>query len=482
MFDYFIVLAEMRTGSNFLETNLNALDGVQCHGEAFNPHFIGYPNRADLLGLTQDARDRDPAQLVEAVKAAPGLNGFRFFHNHDPRVLELALADRRCAKIILTRNPLDSYVSLKIAKATNQWKLTNVQRRKDSLAEFDALEFAEHVTKLQAFQVEVLHRMQTSGQTAFYVAYEDLQDIDVMNGLAAWLGSESRLESLDQSLKVQNPGSVTEKVSNPEEMEQALAGLDRFNLTRTPNFEPRRGASVPSYIGGVTAPLLFLPVPGGPVDTLRDWLAALDGVSADDLHVRMNQKQLRQWKRKRTGHRSFSVLRHPLARAHEVFCRRIVATGPGSYDKIRDTLRRQFKLPLPEGAPDASYGADQHRDAFHGFLEFVRANLAGQTAIRVDAAWATQATIVSSFADFILPDHILREDELDEALGALASKAGYPQALASKAGYPQAPAPKAEAETGPHTLKSIHDKDLEDLAADVYQRDYVMFGFGPWRA
>jgi len=29
-FDYFMILAEMRTGSNFLEANLNELDGVTC--------------------------------------------------------------------------------------------------------------------------------------------------------------------------------------------------------------------------------------------------------------------------------------------------------------------------------------------------------------------------------------------------------------------------------------------------------------------
>jgi len=64
-FDYFVVFAEMRTGSNFLEANLNALDGVTCHGEAFNPHFIGYPNRTELLGYTQQTREADPAGLIE---------------------------------------------------------------------------------------------------------------------------------------------------------------------------------------------------------------------------------------------------------------------------------------------------------------------------------------------------------------------------------------------------------------------------------
>ncbi|TNF60303.1 MAG: nodulation protein NodH, partial [Rhodobacteraceae bacterium] len=125
-FDYFVVFAEMRTGSNFLETNLNALEGVTCHGEAFNPHFIGYPKKDSLLGLTQAQRDADPMALLARIADQPGeLAGFRFFHDHDPRVLDPILDDPRCAKIVLTRNPLDSYVSWKIAQATGQWKLTN---------------------------------------------------------------------------------------------------------------------------------------------------------------------------------------------------------------------------------------------------------------------------------------------------------------------------------------------------------------------
>lgn len=101
-FDSFVVFAEMRTGSNFLEANLNALEGVTCHGEAFNPHFISYPSRKTTLGLSADQRDADPQALLDAVSAADGLNGFRFFSDHDMRVFDPILKDRRCAKIVLT--------------------------------------------------------------------------------------------------------------------------------------------------------------------------------------------------------------------------------------------------------------------------------------------------------------------------------------------------------------------------------------------
>ena len=37
-------------GPIFWKPILNAFDGLECHGEAFNPHFIGYPNRTEILG------------------------------------------------------------------------------------------------------------------------------------------------------------------------------------------------------------------------------------------------------------------------------------------------------------------------------------------------------------------------------------------------------------------------------------------------
>ncbi len=469
-FDYFIVFAEMRTGSNFLETNLNALDGVTCHGEAFNPHFIGYPNRADMLGVTQAMREADPARLITEVKRAPGLNGFRYFHDHDPRVLAIALADPRCAKIVLTRNPADSYVSWKIAQATGQWKLTNVTKRKEGLAEFDAAEFAEHLDRLQGFQITLLHALQTTGQTAFYLAYEDLQDLEVMNGLAAWLGVPARLTDLDRSLKVQNPEPLSAKVANFDAMQAALAGLDRFNLTRTPNFEPRRGAAVPSYVAGARTPLLHLPVKGGPERIVTGWMAALDGVAPGTLQTRFTQGSLRAWQKDHPGHRSFAVIRHPVARAHAVFCDRILPTGKGAFGEVRQTLRRVHKLPLPKDGVDATWTRAQHQEAFLAFLRFVKMNLAGQTALRVDAHWASQAQIIQGFAEFAPADVILREDEIEVWLPALAMQMGHAN-----------PPPIPTDTDWPFALSDIWTPEIEAAAEAAYARDYATFGFGPWR-
>jgi LPS sulfotransferase NodH len=471
-FDFFVVFAEMRTGSNFLESNLNAFEDLSCHGEAFNPHFIGYPNTTEILGVTQPMRDKNPAGLIWAIREQTGVvGGFRFFHDHDPRVLDLCLDDPRCAKIILTRNPLDSYVSWKIAQVTGQWKLTNVKRRKDSKVEFDMAEFETHVSQLQAFQVFLLNRLQVTGQTAFYVAYEDLQDIDVMNGLARFLGSGHQLDALDASLKKQNPSPLSEKVANYREMERALSEIDAFNLSRTPNFEPRRGAGVPGFVTGARTPLIFMPVRSGPEESVLKWLAALDDVKPETLPTQMNQKSLRRWKRQNKGHRSFTVIRHPVARAHAAFCDRILPRGKGTFSDIRKTLRNFYKLPIPGDWPSEDYSKEAHKKAFMAFIEFLGANLAGQTNIRVDAHWATQAEVLTGFTTFAPPDLVLREEELMGRLPELAS-------MVSRADPPDY---DPEGMDAPFALSDIYDGDIEDAVAQVYQRDYMLFGFGPWK-
>ena len=88
-FDSFVIFGEMRTGSNYLEENLNRYDGLHCYGEAFNPHFVGHHNTRELFDMTLAAREADPLRLIERMKKnTKGLPGFRFFHAHDPRVLE----------------------------------------------------------------------------------------------------------------------------------------------------------------------------------------------------------------------------------------------------------------------------------------------------------------------------------------------------------------------------------------------------------
>ncbi|MFC7702722.1 nodulation protein NodH [Plastorhodobacter daqingensis] len=461
-FDYFVLFAEMRTGSNFLEANLNEFSELQCYGEAFNPHFIGQKDKMQMMGITMEERRDDPLRLIARMREkTEGLPGFRFFHDHDPRVLAHVLEDPRCAKIVLTRNPIESYVSRKIAAATGQWKLSDLRHQRSARAEFDAAEFEEHLERLQAFQVTLLHGLQVSGQTAFYIAYEDIQDVKVLNGLAQYLGIEGRIEKISDKLKKQNPEEISEKVVNFEEMEQALARLDRFNLCRTPNFEPRRGHAIGTFHAAAHTPLLYLPVRSGPEAEVLEWMAALDSA---EVRGGFSYKTIRKWKQDNPGHRSFTVLRHPLARAHAAFCETILS---GRYGNIAATLARIYGVALPREGEVQSL--DAHRDAFLAFLRFLKGNLAGQSSIRVDSAWASQSAVLQGMSSLLLPDLILREDELGEGLATLAARFGR--------AAPALPEPRSSA---PYALAEFYDEELEAAARDAYQRDYLTFGFDAW--
>ncbi len=472
-FDYFIVLADMRTGSNLLEQHLNTLDGVTCYGEAFNPYFVGLPKWDDLLGFTAEHRDRDPMALVRAIREAPGaLNGFRFFSTHDRRVLAPALDDPRCAKIILTRNLLDSYISLSIALETKQWKLVNIKQRREAPIRFEAEAFYDLVEHRQQFLTTVQGHLQKTGQTPFHINYDDLNDTEVVNGLAQWLGVDARLDALDQKIKRQNPARALSKVTNPEDVEKAVAGVDLFNLQHTPSFEPARGAAVSRYVAAADTGLMFLPIRGAPEEEVKNWLADLDGVPRDALLTDRNRKQVRKWFEANPGHRKFTVLRHPLARAHSVFCHHILGTGPEAFTRTRNMMRRRYNLPIPAKEDMGAYSLDQHHEAFSAFVIFLRSILAGQTPIRVDAALGTQAQILAGIAPFASPDLILREEDMHLDLPHLAQKMGHTDPVVPKPAQPDSP----------FTLDQIYTPELEALAAETYQRDYVQFGFSDWKS
>ena len=455
------MFAEMRTGSNFLEANLNAMPGVTCHGEVFNPYFIGQKDKTEFLGFSLTDREADPMALVRAMRqTTEGISGFRYFHDHDPRVFEPILEDPHCAKIILTRNPVESYVSWKIAQETGQWKLTNAKNLKTAQARFDAAEFEAHLSALQDFQIRLMHGLQVTGQTAFYIDYEDINDLDVLNGLAQFLGVKG-LESLDGSLKKQNPEEISQKVANSADMERALARMDRFNLSRTPNFEPRRAPMVPSFVAAARAPLLYMPIKSGPEDLVKAWLGGFGGVEGD-----FTQKTLRQWKRARPLHRSFTVVRHPVARAHRCFVDQILH---GNLREIRAQLEKVSKLSLPPLGEDYKDIAE-HREGFFGFLKWLKLNLSGQTGVRVDAHWASQAAVLQGFGQFQTPDLVLREERIAEGLAYLVLELGL-------AKCPELPAVEAD-----ETLAAVYDDEIEAAARDAYQRDYINFGFRDWHA
>lgn len=461
-FDSFVILGEMRTGSNLLESLLQTIPDVTCHGEAFNRTHLGAPNTGRLLGIDIQTRDRDPFLLLERIRSQPGLNGFRLFHDHDLRVLDRVLSDRRCAKIVLGRNPVDSWISLQIARQTQNWRLTDIHRRKTATVSFDAAAFDSFLAERAAFRARIQRSLQTSGQTAFFLDYDDLREPEILGGLSAWLGRPGALDPKGTPMLVQNPEPLSEKVENWDQMQADLAGIDYFGLSTLPSFEPRRGPAVGSYVAARGAPVLWLPL--GPEPRIAGWLARLGRGGVPE--TGFTQKTLAEWKASHPGFRSFALVRHPLDRADRALRGAIL---PGKYPRIRNLLIRDFGLDLPDPEAVPQMGAAAYHAALLGFLRFLKLNLNGQTAIRVDRCWCGQAHALAAMAGTVLPDMILRADRMQAGLDHLADSVGAPPV----------PAP-AEEPAGPVALAEICDDALQRAAAAAYPRDMAAFGFGRW--
>lgn len=454
-FRSFVIFAGMRTGSNLLEATLNGVRRVTCFGEAFNPYMMGWPDKDELRGITMAEREADPHSLLRALFGKPDhLAGFRYFHDHDPRVFDAIMDDPSCAKIVLTRNPIDSWVSTQLAYATNQWKLNATETAIPAAVEFDAASFRESLGATQAFLDRIHHRLQARGQAAFWLNYDDLRDADVMTGLLHWLGRTDldRVEPAQDQVP-QNPREMAEKVTNFEAMQAELVATDPFQLHRIPGFEPKRGPAVPSFLtAGAGRGLLFMPVRGGPSDRIEAWLSALGPVEGE-----LTQNALRQWKRAHPGHRAFTVLRHPLPRAWEAFHVMLAARNPD----LRCVLREVHRIALP---PDDDLHALTEADMlplFAGFLDFLRRNLNGQTGLATHPGWASQVEVLAGFARIASPDLVAREDRMAGDLGFLARAVG----LDCDGPVPE-PLPQV-----------LDDPALRKAAKAAYLRDYVAFGF-----
>jgi hypothetical protein len=146
--------------------------------------------------------------------------------------------------------------------------------------------------------------------------------------------------------------------------------------------------------------------------------------------------------------------------------------GPQVYEAIRQTLVKHYGLPVPVSGVPGDDGLCEHRAGFAAFLAFLKDNLSGQSAIRADAWWCSQAQAIQGFSGFALPDMILREDEICRTLPNVVARMGL-----------VAPSfPGGSSSDGPYDLAAIYDDEIKKLAAAAYRRDYVAFGFDRWGA
>lgn len=481
---YFAILGAMRTGSNLLERTLNQFPDIICHGELFNAAFVAGDGKDSYLGITRAERDADPFRLIARIRETAGARvpGFRIFGDHDQRILAHVARDPDCALVVLRRDPLESYVSLRIAETTGQWLLGDERQRRAATIAFDPADFERYRSVLSDQYARVLWAVRAAGRTAFEIGFEEIKDLRLLNGLAAWLGSRTTLDRIEETIVRQNPGALAEKVSNPEAIAPYLPGAPATRA-RGPEGVTGRG-----FVLSRRHPLAFAPLPACPWAPVLRWMASLSGVEAtpetatapggpletglapDALARRMAEGRLGTL---------LTVTRHPLERAARTFHDKILASDRGAFEPVRRALVETCGVELPPAAAVqrrdraalAAIGYDlaAHRRALAGFLTFLRDNLAGRTAIPAAPVWLPQSVHIAALAAVMPPTLIVPEPWLPKAGAFLRAVMGIETGRNAILRMPP-PIPLFDA-------PELWTEELGDLARAAYPEDHARLGY-----
>lgn len=226
----FVIVGMMRSGSNFLERTLNLLPSVRCHGELFNPRFIGLAADmgAEHLGYRrQHVGDRlaDPVGMLQRLinDCDRSVCGFRLFLDHEPNATAEALYHPGVRKVLLTRNLLEAFVSLLIARDTNVWITTHkAAPDHEPRVLVDVEEFMAFALRQSCYYSEVQAILNRTGQPHVQIDYSQIKQPEHLNRLAEFLGVPDRFDAVQEPIERQNPGALHEKIINYQSLVQAL--------------------------------------------------------------------------------------------------------------------------------------------------------------------------------------------------------------------------------------------------------------------
>lgn len=222
----FVVLGMMRSGSNLLEQKLNAIQGVLCHGEIFNPAQSGLstkfektvPNISTLKAI--DRKTKPYEYLSQLLELSQGDQiGFRLFENHNNDLIAPLAEDSRIFKIILVRNFLESYVSLEIARQTNQWIMNNPGTRKQwEPVKVDFEAYKTFALRQSLFYYNIIKLCLLQGQKCLAVDYKNLNDEMFDIQLSECFGKNRKIDTKKITAQRQNPEELQSKIQNYQQI------------------------------------------------------------------------------------------------------------------------------------------------------------------------------------------------------------------------------------------------------------------------
>lgn len=227
----FVLLASPRTGSNLLNSNLNQYNGLQMHGEVFNPAFVGiHKNYHQKLNIGRNdvlKRDNDPLKFMYQLYDDKNNKaiGFHIFPGHSKKILKNVLKDQSIKKIGLRRSLIPSYISLCEAIQTDVWLINKNGKPDDEKLKrktkviFDEKKFKAYKANLDQFWKTITKTLKETDQEMFPIWYAHVKNIEKLNELVSFIGLDESKVKLDIKLKKQSKGKLIDRVGNFKEME-----------------------------------------------------------------------------------------------------------------------------------------------------------------------------------------------------------------------------------------------------------------------
>ena len=230
----FVIVSMMRTGSNLLQQKLNAIDGVICHGELLNQNEGVHPSLRHLTEgqspvVRPSLRTENPGEYLDAIldRTPAEHTGFRIFPGHHNPTLKALVEDPSVHKIILCRNLLESYVSLRLAQQNNQWIINHAGTRKPWVpVQIEPNEFKNYALRISAYYYHVISRCYLTGQQTTPINYKQINDQETIDRLLQVFGGNRTYKAAAVTALRQNPEPLEQKIKNYAEIVKLLKQLD----------------------------------------------------------------------------------------------------------------------------------------------------------------------------------------------------------------------------------------------------------------
>lgn len=200
----FAIVANARTGSNYLLDGLKTSPAIRMYHEIFAAHNRTVGKDFEKIFSTIYQYESESTRLV----------GFKVFYNHLTDEEWQRLVARKELKVIhlMRRNRLRTVISLEIAFKTGKWtNAKNTSSAKEKRVTLDPMKLIKRLEQIE--EGEAATRVRFCDRPMLEIVYEELirSPGEVFESVGAYLG----VDGID-------PGKIRLKQQNPESLEQLI--------------------------------------------------------------------------------------------------------------------------------------------------------------------------------------------------------------------------------------------------------------------